>query len=356
MRRCLAYQSSHSISNYAHTTALPKVLENSDTKIYDNITLMKQNEKQSLKKRRINNNNSTGPSFKATYQTEMSKLKSPYDIQNYLNKSHSFKVIPKDKMYIEAIICYGKMHAYDMGYSLFEQSKQDNNIKKDTYAAIMWLMLQQDKTVNTINKCLNLLDEMKKTFNWNPSVNCYQVLLSNMTTLKLRSHGTKLINDIFKHNKQILKKSFVIRSSIANFYSKTYNYEKAVEFINKLKLEYGNEILKDSDYLFSSILSGVATMITLQSDRKEYHMKIAEKLFEICWTVNDRPPIREVFASMIDVYANVGDIQSCLDMLESMRGNVNYPDVDIIVVTAVLKALDESMEYKYVWEMLIILM
>eukprot|EP01083_Nonionella_stella_P261954 891266_1 len=91
-------------------------------------------------------------------------------------------------------------------------------------------------------------------------------------------------------------------------------------------------------------------MITLQSDRKEYHMNVAEKLFEICWTVNDRPPIREVFASMIDVYANVGDIQSCLDMLESMRGNVNYPDVDIIVVTAVLKALDESMEYKYVWD------
>eukprot|EP01083_Nonionella_stella_P143603 446651_1 len=306
---------------------------------------IKHKEKQSIRKQYHHSNGL--PSFKASYQTEMSKLKEVDQIQNYLRQDHPMQLVPKDKMYIEAMICYGKMHEYALGYALFEQAKQDGNCRKDTYAAMMWLMLQQNCTVDSVDKCFDLLDELKHLFGWTPSANCYQVLFSNITRMKLWSHGIKLIHQIRKHNPQILHKSHHVRSSIVHFYAKSDHFEKALQFVLALKKEYGDQILANSDYMFSSILSGIAAQTTPAERARS--IEIAEKVFKTCYVVQKRPPIASVFSSLIDVYANAGDVDSCLDVLHSMMNRNMYPNPTVMTVTSVFKGLNQDMEYEAMW-------
>ena len=293
------------------------------------------------------------PAFAAHYRTDtMRTLKTADDILNVLNSMSSNRKI----IIIEAIFCLGRMHEYKLGFQIFEQAKTDRHVTQDTYAAIMWLLLEQNRNKKTIERCLKLLEEMETKFQLKPSkdCHCYQILLTNCTYLGLIDYGTRLIDKIEKEDKGIIGKN--VASDIVNFYAKMGEISKALRFIQETKQQFGKKMLQHSDYMFSSILSGIADVIATENDDeiREENMEIAQRVFATSCKLNDKPPGLLVFSSLITVYATFGDIDSCWDVLEAMQNQDDYPNANIMVITAFVKGLKKCNDHKItenqVWE------
>eukprot|EP01083_Nonionella_stella_P064777 169137_1 len=240
--------------------------------------------------------------------------------------------------YYRAIKVCGYLKEFEEGFKLFEEIKHDRRYRSPrTYSAVMWLHMEQDFSVESLNKCYELLDEMQTQYNMIPSGNVYAELLKNSTGLREHRRASALVKTVM-NNEEIYLKSKQCQHAILSHFSKTRQVEKALQFMSTLSQKRGTSAL--DDVMYSIVISAIAS--GMNSKRQDPSMiDAAEKLFQQSFSVLGRAPDPPVFSALLNCYGSVPDVASCIDIVRSMISNKDWPDPSAYTYAACLRSLTQ---------------
>ena len=132
----------------------------------------------------------------------------------------------------------------------------------------------------------SLIEDMKNNYKYQPTSHIYQQLITNSMHLGQHHRAKKVVNEILKDLDENRKwfilggnKGRRLRTSIIDYFAKTRQIEKSLEFMNLLSNKFGSNILNGASY--SAVLSGMALCVRDDKSLLDPAEKIFHQSFKV---------------------------------------------------------------------------
>merc|ERR1711971_2065 len=140
-----------------------------------------------------------------------------------------------------------------------------------------------------------------------------------------------------KHRQVLLSQTLLL--SIVKLYVRSGQIESGLTFLFKTYKTY--RVIPNTmqcHYLLKGIAEALDNERSIEE--KQRFLYFAQKLFDFAFNKNkgSSPPLR-VYSPMHQIYAKMGDFETCSELIHCMKDNAEYPDPDVICCCTALTAL-----------------
>lgn len=228
----------------------------------------------------------------------------------------------------------------EYGWTLFALCKERGMTTSYIYSVMMYYSFHCDPSKEGMNKSFALFHEMTKEQNLIPTAMVDAVLIDICGKMGAFDRGYDVIQKIqnSKHC-QVLMSSQTLLLSIAKLYVKSGNIDYGLKFMFKLYKTY--RVVPNTmqcHYLLKGIADAMDKYKSIEE--KQRYLYFAQKLFDFAFNKNkgDSPPIR-VFMPFLNIFAKLGDHETCIELIKCMKDNEEYPNPDVICCGTALTSL-----------------
>ena len=244
------------------------------------------------------------------------------------------------KLYPAAIKQCAFLNLENEGWKLFNLCKERQILSSYIYSVMMWFAMHFEPNSKGLTKTFDLFHEMQRETTLIPTAMIDAVLIYNCCKVGEYEKGYDVLNKI-KNNKNsnVLFSSQTLCTSIANLYVQSKNIENGLVFMFNLYKTY--KVVPNSRQTHL-LLRGIADKMAPDMDveEKQRYLHYARKLFDFSFSKNKgiSPPIL-VYGAYINVFAKMGDYETCIDFIECMAKNEDYPMPNEVCFSTAMSAL-----------------
>eukprot|EP01083_Nonionella_stella_P047630 127489_1 len=234
-----------------------------------------------------------------------------------------------------------KQHKY--GWELYELARERNCISNDLYSLVLFGKMHETPTNQSLQACFDLFDEWReeeKQGGLHITAKIYASLIAQC--LKTRNFGKAfhvynhlMLGDLDEETLIKVLQSSSVRQEISNLFVKSQGVEAAIKFTSDCKMKHG---VLPNQHILCTLITGCGHEIYKEPGLLE----VAEKLFAAAFDVleNDEEKLgTRIFSSLLVVYSKIGDYKSCIDLLNRMCDDEQWPDPDKYCIAPSLKAI-----------------
>ena len=230
---------------------------------------------------------------------------------------------------------------------LFQDTKSNINTTEididSLYAPAIILALIMDSTEQSediasrkgFDKLMALSEDMhSKANNEIATVHCDTMIINAYVQVHQYQHALRVFGNVFKNKQKdeyFKNRDFCL--AILRCYGSSNRIMEGIDFMQDIESEY--DIIADNE-MYYALLRG----IVINSRNKSLYLRVAQKLFEQTFGDSnlDKYPNILIFQSMIDIYSKIGDINTCLNIMNYMMENEYCCNPNHVICNLVMKA------------------